>query len=238
MEKPASDVLLDSSPRSPTAPSSWPPEPEERRSRAPEFYGFVAWTTTYLLFVLYILWALLPDEWIVWLGVTWYPNRWIELALIFVSIMPDTSLISQWMGDFDSLVDDRRRPSNLYLILCHRAQSYSCLQWNECSHRSAHVRYRRVAVNLLSVLLDSRNALPSDEDRHYNPYFASAEPDAIPELYDIPIGVVNSVLYYDTLKKARARDSQIPEWPSRLTHGRRRATLLSDACSSIWSIKF
>ena len=75
MAEPPSDILVDTSPRSPTAPYRWPPEPEERRSRAPEFYGFVAWTSTYLLFVLYILWALLPDEWIIWTGVTWYPNR-------------------------------------------------------------------------------------------------------------------------------------------------------------------
>ncbi|PPQ66543.1 hypothetical protein CVT26_009516 [Gymnopilus dilepis] len=172
MEKPASDVLLDSSPRSPTAPSSWPPEPEERRSRAPEFYGFVAWTTTYLLFVLYILWALLPDEWIVWLGVTWYPNReWAILIPSWTIVVVLLTYIS-------------------YFAIALRATP---------------------AFNEMSAVTDSRNALPSDEDRHYNPYFASAEPDAIPELYDIPIGVVNSVLYYDTLKKARARDSQIPE---------------------------
>jgi phosphatidylinositol glycan class P protein len=46
------------------------------RSRAPEFHGFVAWTSTALLFVLYLLWALLPDEFIIWLGIRWYPNRY------------------------------------------------------------------------------------------------------------------------------------------------------------------
>lgn len=64
-------------PTSPTAPlAAFPPQPEEYRSRAPEFYGFVAWSSTYLLFVLFILWGFLPDEWIVWSGVTWYPNRY------------------------------------------------------------------------------------------------------------------------------------------------------------------
>ena len=62
------------SPTSPVAP--FPPIPlPEYRSRAPEFYGFVAWTSTYLVFFLYCLWALLPDAWIVWLGVEWYPSR-------------------------------------------------------------------------------------------------------------------------------------------------------------------
>lgn len=49
--------------------------PREHRSRAPEFYGFVAWSSTSVLFVIYVLWALLPDEYILWLGVKWYPSR-------------------------------------------------------------------------------------------------------------------------------------------------------------------
>lgn len=56
-----------------TEPISHPPN--EYRSRAPEFYGFVAWTSTSFLFVVYVLWALLPDEYIVRAGVEWYPNR-------------------------------------------------------------------------------------------------------------------------------------------------------------------
>jgi phosphatidylinositol glycan class P protein len=63
-------------PTSPISPlASFPPEPDGYRSRAPEFYGFVAWTSTTIAFVLYLLWALLPDEYIVWLGVKWYPSR-------------------------------------------------------------------------------------------------------------------------------------------------------------------
>ena len=64
-------------PTSPASPlAQFPPlPPAESRSRAPEFYGFVTWAGTYLLFVLYFLWAILPDEWIIWLGVSWYPNR-------------------------------------------------------------------------------------------------------------------------------------------------------------------
>ncbi|KAI0743187.1 hypothetical protein BC629DRAFT_1445594 [Irpex lacteus] len=36
------------------------PPPTEVRSRAPEFYGFVAWSSTYLLYCFFLLWALLP----------------------------------------------------------------------------------------------------------------------------------------------------------------------------------
>ena len=70
-------------PTSPTSPlAPYPPlAPTESRSRAPEFYGFVAWTSTYLLFALYLLWAFLPDDIIVALGVSWYPNRCVGTPL-------------------------------------------------------------------------------------------------------------------------------------------------------------
>jgi len=77
-------------PTSPTAPlASFPPQPEEYRSRAPEFYGFVAWSSTYLLFVLFILWSFLPDEWIVWSGVTWYPNRYFHLIRLSRGVLSE-----------------------------------------------------------------------------------------------------------------------------------------------------
>ena len=60
-------------PTSPVAPLAAPPA--STRTRAPEFYGFVAWTGTYLLFAAYLLWAFLPDARIHALGVSWYPNR-------------------------------------------------------------------------------------------------------------------------------------------------------------------
>jgi hypothetical protein len=50
---------------------------DTRRSRAPEFYGFVAWTSTAIAFCLYVLWALVPDRYIVWVGITWYPSRYL-----------------------------------------------------------------------------------------------------------------------------------------------------------------
>jgi phosphatidylinositol glycan class P protein len=53
--------------------------------------------------------------------------------------------------------------------------------------------------------LDSRIALPSPEDGDHNPYMASAEDGFIPELYDIPIGMVNRVLYHDTLRRAYSK---------------------------------
>lgn len=69
--------MAETEPTSPVSPlAPYPPlPPSQQRSRAPEFYGFVAWTSTYLLFAVFLLWALLPDAYIEWLGITWYPSR-------------------------------------------------------------------------------------------------------------------------------------------------------------------
>jgi len=143
----------------PTSPSSplaqFPPlPPAESRSRAPEFYGFVAWAVTCLLFVLYFLWAILPDEWVVWLGVTWYPNR--EWALL----VPAWTIVTVLLTYFT------------YFSMALRGTP---------------------AFSDTSTYTDSRGQYPDVSGP--NPYLAYARPDAIPEAYDIPIGLVNRVLY-------------------------------------------
>ncbi|KAG8698018.1 hypothetical protein FRC08_006179 [Ceratobasidium sp. 394] len=78
-------------PKEPTSPSSpvaaYPPllipEDELPTGSAPEFYGFVAWLTTAILWFVYLFWALLPDKVIRGIGITWYPNR--EWALLIPS---------------------------------------------------------------------------------------------------------------------------------------------------------
>lgn len=61
------------SPTSPLSPLAAYPLPPP--SRAAEFYGFAALTGTSILFILYHLWALLPDEVIKYIGIDWYPSR-------------------------------------------------------------------------------------------------------------------------------------------------------------------
>ena len=61
----------------------------------------------------------------------------------------------------------------------------------------------------MCAFIDSRISLPSREDNDINDhYLASVELNAIPELYDIPIGLVNSVLYHDTLRRATGSKHQ------------------------------
>ncbi|EMD35331.1 hypothetical protein CERSUDRAFT_157028 [Gelatoporia subvermispora B] len=154
------------SPVTPLAP--YPPlPPTESRTRAPEFYGFVAWTSTYLAFFLYLLWALLPDEYLVWLGVTWYPNReWAVLlpaysiVLVLLTYLTYFALALAGTPDFSDI----------------------------------------------STITDSKALLPPSASGTPNPYLAHARADAVPELYDIPIGMVNRVLYSSRASDERTYD--------------------------------
>ncbi|KAH9171404.1 PIG-P-domain-containing protein [Lactarius sanguifluus] len=149
----------DEEPTSPTSPlARFPPlPPVESRSRAPEFYGFVAWAVTYLAFVLYFLWAILPDEWIIRLGVTWYPNR--EWALLVPAWTVVTVLLTYFM----------------YFSMAIRGTPD------------------------FSELNTFTGCKP-------NPYLTYARPDSIPEAYDIPIGLVNRVLYGPTILTERTTE--------------------------------
>ncbi|KAJ4473791.1 PIG-P [Lentinula aciculospora] len=139
--------------------------PTEYRSRAPEFYGFIAWTSTSFLFVVYVLWALLPDEYIIWVGVEWYPNR--EWSLL----VPAWSMIVVLLTYFT------------YMAL---------------------TIYGTPAFDDISAVTDSRAQFPpkcvtSSYDQKmcsYAPY-AQSEGNTNPqlELYDIPIELVNQVIY-------------------------------------------
>ncbi|EDR08075.1 uncharacterized protein LACBIDRAFT_297746 [Laccaria bicolor S238N-H82] len=124
------------------------------RSRASEFYGFVAWTSTYLLFVIYVLWALLPDEYITFLGVYWYPSR--EWAL----------LVPSW--------------SIVIVVLTYVIYSSMAIA-------------SQPSFDDMSAIADTRASLPTRPG--HNPYLGSAS-----ELYDIPIAMVNRVLYSEKRK--------------------------------------
>ncbi|EIW55008.1 PIG-P-domain-containing protein [Trametes versicolor FP-101664 SS1] len=153
--EPEPDVLLpENGPTSPVSPlAPYPPLlPTESRSRAPEFYGFVAWASTYLLFVLYLAWALLPDRAILALGVSWYPNR--EWALL----VPAYGMVLVLLTYFT------------YFALALAGTP---------------------AFADLRTITDSKAHVPADAA----PYLAHARPDALPLQHDIPLGLVNRVVY-------------------------------------------
>lgn len=74
-----------------SSPTKLKPATRASGGRAPEFYGFVAQLVVLLSYILFLLWALLPDKVIHALGIRWYPARWDSiyssvtvLTLLFV----------------------------------------------------------------------------------------------------------------------------------------------------------
>lgn len=143
-------------PTSPKAPvASFPPlpAPSEAGGRPQEFYGFVTWLCTYIAFGLIILWGILPDEWILTLGITWYPSR--EWALLIPSY-----------GIF------------LCLLTWYTYWSLAIAATPEFDD--------------LKTFTDSYALLPEKSGpNEESPYKDILAPDAIPEVYDLPIGLVN-----------------------------------------------
>ncbi|RDX43134.1 PIG-P-domain-containing protein [Lentinus brumalis] len=179
-------------PTSPTSPlAPYPPlHPADSRSRAPEFYGFVAWTSTYLLFVLYLLWAFLPDELILALGVSWYPNReWSLLIPAYGMVLVLLTYFTYFalaLAGTPSFSDMRTiTDSKAHLPPAARDENV-----NASSEPASNLN-----INRNHSSNPKRAAGRSNSNSTSNPYLAHARPDAIPELYDIPLGLVNRVIY-------------------------------------------
>ncbi|EPQ52083.1 PIG-P-domain-containing protein [Gloeophyllum trabeum ATCC 11539] len=142
-------------PTSPVSPlASFPPDPPpEHRSRAPEFYGFAVLTSTYILFCIYLLWALLPDEYILWLGISYYPSR--EWAVL----LPAYSIVLVLLTYF-----------TYFALAIAGTPRFS----EQCTITDSKAHYPG---------MDAPNA------------YIPANPGAIPDMYDIPIGMVNRALH-------------------------------------------
>jgi len=70
--------------------------------RAAEFYGFVAWLLTLLVYIAYLMWTILPDGLIQAMGIDWYPARQVSplemgdelmLARVQRMVYPDSSMV-------------------------------------------------------------------------------------------------------------------------------------------------
>ncbi|CAG8489892.1 16021_t:CDS:2 [Funneliformis mosseae] len=111
-----------------------------------EYYGFVLYLSSFIAFVIYLLWAYLPDEILISLGITYFPDRYWALAL------PVWSFV-------------RYVPAKFHEINKHLINSFM----------KSLDDHANIGQNLsqLSGITD----------------------DFVPELHDIPIGIVNACLY-------------------------------------------
>mmetsp|Transcript_33370 Transcript_33370/g.56013 ORF Transcript_33370/g.56013 Transcript_33370/m.56013 type:complete len:149 (+) Transcript_33370:169-615(+) len=59
-----------------------PPQVEDSEcgANATEAYGFVGWVTSTAAYVIFLLWAYLPEQYLEDWGVTWYPRKYWAVA--------------------------------------------------------------------------------------------------------------------------------------------------------------
>ena len=62
-----------------------------------EVYGFVLWMTTFVIYVVFILWAYLPEEVLVSMGVTYYPSKSVSSFSSASASLPVLLLVSDFM---------------------------------------------------------------------------------------------------------------------------------------------
>ena len=75
-----------------------------------EVYGFVSWILTFVLFLMYLVWAFAPDELLHLWGITYYPNKYWAVAIpTWITLTFFTAIflyyaLSLYLGaaDFDS----------------------------------------------------------------------------------------------------------------------------------------
>ncbi|KAI8989442.1 PIG-P-domain-containing protein, partial [Pilobolus umbonatus] len=120
-----------------------------------EYYGFGLYLSSFVVFIIYIIWAYVPDEILHSLGISYYPNRYWALAIptwimtlvwfIFISFMAINLMNTAPFDSYDCITDEHAN------IMCMDRE----------------------------LVTTARSA------------------DWMPELHDIPIGLVNAFLYQD-----------------------------------------
>ncbi|KAI9699477.1 MAG: hypothetical protein M1836_003088 [Candelina mexicana] len=82
-----------------------------------EYYGFVLYLVSSLIFLIYLLWSYLPSPFLHQLGIYYYPNRWWSLAIpsflvmllvyIYVALASyNTGYLTLPLNSIENLVDD------------------------------------------------------------------------------------------------------------------------------------
>lgn len=145
-----------------------------------EVYGFVAWIATGLTFVAYVLWAFLSEEWLEWLGVTYYPSKywatafpaWLCVSYLFFQFLFYTAF--NWA--FSTPLDARTTLTD--------------------EHTVAPALGTREGATLVEDLLLRREGhrLAEEAGLDRDRYRRNVRGE-VPPLCDLPITTVNSLLF-------------------------------------------
>ncbi|CDR46975.1 hypothetical protein NBRC10512_002882 [Rhodotorula toruloides] len=151
-------------------PAQFPPREPTDPAPTVESQGFVLYIGSHVAYFAYLAWACLPEPWLEAIGIEWYPSRdWALLVPAWIVMLVAFVYVSY------------------FLLNMHNTPSLTSLSLLD-DPRAFVTPPPRPPANSKGVR------------RPPTPLWAHAvlaEEDAIPPLYDLPIEVVNRVLYGD-----------------------------------------
>ncbi|GAA5883515.1 hypothetical protein JCM16303_005458 [Sporobolomyces ruberrimus] len=163
-------------------PSHFPPRNPTDPAPTIESQGFLLYISSLLFYLLYLAWSIFPDQVLERIGLEWYPSRewallipsWITMTVLYVYLgyfflnMSNTLTLGESLETLDdpkSFIPPPPAPPSLLSSLPRPPTS---------SEEGIEARTHITRLYLDSILLP---------------------PEAIPPLYDLPLDVVNRVLY-------------------------------------------
>ncbi|GAA5918165.1 hypothetical protein JCM1841_005283 [Sporobolomyces salmonicolor] len=158
-------------------PAQFPPREPTDPAPTVESQGFVLYIGSLVAYVVFLVWAFVPEEWLEWTGVEWYPMRewallvpsWIVMLVVYIYAgyfflnMSNTPPLDDGLGSDDPL---------------------------------AFIPPPPASPSILASLPRSTSKRNASLTRLYTDSILLPE-DAIPPLYDLPLDVVGKVLYGD-----------------------------------------
>ncbi|KAK4048025.1 hypothetical protein OIV83_005059 [Microbotryomycetes sp. JL201] len=168
-------------------PAHFPPRGAEDPAPTVESQGFVLYIGSLVAWIAFLVWSLCKDEWLVWLGIEWFPSRewallvpaWTVMLVVFVYVSYLSINIFN-TPDLDALN-----------TLTDSAAHVLPISPNNDSNRSSRLTFSSGSSSVDGNTVD-------------HPLLANSiylDHDSVPTLHDLPIGIVNRVTFGDFRRK-------------------------------------
>ena len=133
-----------------------------------EIRGFVIWIFTIISYFVFILWTLLPRESLIYMGVSYYPSKYVHLFLLFTSQHQNVTRITRyWALALPSYIII----TGLLIIVAYAGANLSITP----------------PLDSMSTFTDEYARKPRDRSQRTNLKMQGQ----VPEVSDLPLRVVN-----------------------------------------------
>lgn len=133
-----------------------------------EIYGFVGWIGTFILYSLYLIWAFVPDSILHKMGIYYYPSKYWALAIPSIICLTFIFIFILYQS--------------LNMVMTHDIDNLNILQGNIFFHMK--VQNNGYNMNILDI------------HTKFKPKNETKLTDSLPEIYDLPINVINNAIFY------------------------------------------